>query len=98
MADAFREDNVAMALAFDVVTASIIAIMALPMIMKLIQVTFLEERNPVRVFIYVLLTDLSSRVSFLIKEIEPIHSDQQQRPVEIGQYGREDVLGLMELW
>ena len=85
-------------IASDSVTYSNIAILALPMLMTLIPITFITEFSTFGIFTYVIFTDICSIIPFLIKGIELILASTTQRD-EIFAYRAGDMkMGQTEIW
>lgn len=95
---AYRQNLVTVDLAKDTITASNIAILALPMAMNFIPVAFVADLNSFGMFIYVIVTDIISTVPFFIKGVELVLSSNPQNQVVLAFYAGNTTLAAMQAW
>lgn len=95
---AYRDNLITVDIASDSVTASNIAILALPMLMSVIPVAFIADLNAVGVLLYVIVTDMFSSLPFLIKGIELVQSSSPRRQIVRAFHAGNETLGQVEVW
>lgn len=95
ISQAYSRNEVSVDLASDSITASNIAILALPMAMTIIPAAVLTDLNTVGLISYVVLTDLISAIPFLVKGIELIQSSAPRSPAVSASYGGNEEFGEM---
>lgn len=98
LARAFRKNINLVDIASDSITISNIAILALPMLMNIIPVSFVADLNGLGMFVYVLVTDVFTTLPFLIKGVELIRSSRPNSKVVMAHSAGTDSLGTFQVW
>lgn len=98
VAGAYRKNLVIIDQAADSVTASNIAILALPMVMNLIPISFVAEVNAAGMVAYIIVTDVFSTIPFLIKGVELVRSSLPKRQNVISFFTGDADLAQIEIW